>query len=150
MAPTTLEGIANTGIGASLVQVRAHQRAARRAAPPPPETFKAYTKKTDQGHGVIAMIDLLVKDLDKEMQEAEVSEKDSQSDYEKMMVDASSKRAADSKSITEKAAAKASLEEQLEAHKETSKQTGTQHMATMQYLSSIHGECDWLMTHHAA
>merc|ERR1740129_33420 len=33
------------------------------------------------------MIDLLVKDLDKEMTEAETSEKDSQADYETMMAD---------------------------------------------------------------
>merc|ERR1719201_2319072 len=72
------------------------------APPPPPETFGAYTKKSQESTGVIAMVDMLVQDLDKEMQEAETSEKDAQTDYEKLMGDAAAKRAADSKSIAEK------------------------------------------------
>jgi len=75
-------GIAGTGIGAaaSLVQVASHhaQQRLREAPPPPPETFGAYTKKGEEGRGAVAMIDLLVKDLDKEMSEAEVMEKDAQ------------------------------------------------------------------------
>merc|ERR1719382_626347 len=64
-------GIAGTGIGAVFAQVSAHSQE-EGAPPPPPETFGAYTKKTGEGNGVIAMIDLLVKDLDKEMQEGRV------------------------------------------------------------------------------
>merc|ERR1719215_2297697 len=51
-------GIANTGI--SFVQVSARKE----APPPPPATAAAYTKKSGESNGVIAMIDLLVKDLD--------------------------------------------------------------------------------------
>merc|ERR1719454_112181 len=51
------------------------------APPPPPETFEgAYQKKGEESNGVIAMINLLVKDLDKEMTEAETEEEDSQKD----------------------------------------------------------------------
>merc|ERR1712232_286590 len=57
------------------------------APPPPPETFDAYNKKSEESNGVIAMVDMLVKDLDKEMTEAETSEKDAQQDYEPMMQD---------------------------------------------------------------
>ena len=57
------------------------------APPPPPETFGAYKKKTEEGTGVIGMIDLLLKDIEKEMTEAEVTEKDSQADYEALMKD---------------------------------------------------------------
>ena len=61
------------------MQVSRHQR--RKDAPaPPPETFGVYSKT-----GVIAMIDLLVKDLDEEMTEAETEEKDAQADYVTMM-----------------------------------------------------------------
>merc|ERR1711920_961615 len=78
LAPTPAPGgIANTGIGA-FAQV---------APPPPPETFGPYTKKAESGRGVIAMIDLLVADLDKEMQEATTMETDSQAEYEKFMQD---------------------------------------------------------------
>merc|ERR1712113_273257 len=51
-------GIAGTGIGA-LAQVRIHSHASVSGAlPPPPETFGAYTKKSENSQGVIAMIDL--------------------------------------------------------------------------------------------
>jgi len=148
LAPTEATGIAGTGIGAALVQVSAHSH--REAPPPPPETFGPYQRKSESGNGVIAMIDLLVKELDKEMQEAEVSEKDAQADYEKMLQDASDKRAADSKSLTEKTSAKATTEEELEAEKE--KKTGTvkEHMATMEYIQSLHAECDWLLQYYDA
>merc|ERR1740121_2886807 len=84
LAPTPAPGgIGNTGIGA-FAQV---------APPPPPETFGPYTKKGESSTGVIAMIDLLVADLDKEMQEADVMEKDSQREYEEMMANSATKRA---------------------------------------------------------
>merc|ERR1719410_3004236 len=77
LAPTAAPGgIAGTGIG--LAQVSQH----RVAPPPPPETAAAYSKKSEESNGVIAMIDLMVKDLTKEMTEAETVEKDAQADYE--------------------------------------------------------------------
>merc|ERR1719460_2114927 len=67
LAPTEAPGgIAGTGIGL-FAQV---------APPPPPETFGAYSKKSQESNGVIGMMDMLVADLDKEMQEADVNEKD--------------------------------------------------------------------------
>merc|ERR1719174_2113988 len=67
------------------------------APPPPPEANLAYKKSGEEGGGVIAMIDLLVADIDKENQTMEVDEKDAQSDYEQFMSDASEKRSLDSK-----------------------------------------------------
>merc|ERR1719407_121136 len=90
----------------------------RVAPPPPPETVDAFTKKHEESSGVIEMVNMLVQDLDKEMQEAEVSEKDAQQDYEKLMEDAKAKRAADSKSIEEKEGASADLEAELQTHKD--------------------------------
>merc|ERR1719273_1668313 len=61
-------GIADTGITV-LAQVSVHQH---KAAPaPPPATWVAYSTKSEENNGVIAMIDLLVKDLQKEITEAE-------------------------------------------------------------------------------
>jgi len=154
LAPTTAGGIAGTGIGAAaaFVQIRAHARAGRgsEAPPPPPETFGPYTKKSEESGGVIAMIDLLVKDLDKEMQEAEVMEKDAQSDYEKMTADASDKRSKDSKSMTEKNDAKANTEEALQDEKDKKKDTSMDLMETEKYIGSLHGECDWLLQYFDA
>merc|ERR1719364_139961 len=110
LAPTNPPGgIAGTGVGlAQLVSVRATHKD---APPPPPETFGEYGKKSEESNGVIGMMDLLIRDLDKEMTEAETEEKNSQEEYEEMMDDSAKKRADDSKAITEKESAKAEAEE---------------------------------------
>jgi TolA-binding protein len=67
LAPTAAPGgIAGTGI-AVLADVSVHSQ---EKPPPPPAAPGAYKKKSGESGGVIAMIDLLVKDLDKEMTEA--------------------------------------------------------------------------------
>merc|ERR1719439_552204 len=97
------------------VAVNAHGQAGSNVAPPPPpEADLAYKKKGQEGTGVIAMIDLLKADLEKQITEMEVTEKNSQANYEEFMADSSAKRAEDSKSITDKEASKASLEEELQ------------------------------------
>merc|ERR1719168_376533 len=59
--------------GEILAQVRAHSQRSKAAPAPPPETWGAYQKKSGESNGVMAMIDLLIKDLDKEMTEAETA-----------------------------------------------------------------------------
>ena len=39
---------------------------------PPPESFDAYPKKSEESNGISAMMDALIKDLNMEMTEAEV------------------------------------------------------------------------------
>merc|ERR1719327_1677930 len=108
LAPTPPPaGIAGTGI-AVLAQ------ASKDAPPPPPESFSAYAKKTEESNGVMAMIDLLVKDLDKEMTVATATEKDAQADYETLMKESAEKRAEDSKSLEDTEAALAELQSLLE------------------------------------
>merc|ERR1712194_379984 len=143
LEPIEAGGIAGTGIGASFAQMASSS--SRDAPPPPPETFGAYSKKTGKGNGVVAMIDLLVADLDKEVQEATVNEKDAQQEYETMMQDASDKRAADSKSITQKSEEKASTEEALQDEPDKRGETLTEKMNTEKVISNLHGECDWLL-----
>merc|ERR1712204_130315 len=143
-APTAAPGgIAGTGI-AVMAQVSAHD-AGQVAPPPPPETFGAYQKKSEDSMGVMAMIDLLIADLDKEMTEAETTEKDAQSDYETAMKDAAEKRTADSKLLSEKEGIKAESEADLEAKTEDKAATSAELMSTMKYISSLHMECDWLL-----
>merc|ERR1712127_171069 len=95
--------------------------------------------------GVIAMIDLLIKDMEKEMTEAETDEKDGQADYEQMMKDSKAKRTTDSQALTEKTSAKADTEAELQAHSEHKADGANELMATMKYISSLHAECDWLL-----
>jgi len=115
------------------------------APPPPPETFGAYSKKSEDSMGVMAMIDLLIADLDKEMTVAETDEKDAQADYETLMKDSASKRTKDSKLLSEKETIKAETEADLETNTEEKAAAGKELMSTMQYIQSLHNECDWLL-----
>merc|ERR1719238_662029 len=134
--PTAMPGgIAGTGI-AALSQV---------APPPPPETYGAYQKKGEESSGVIAMMDLLLKDLTKEITEMETEEKLAQEDYEKFMADSAQKRASYTKSLGDKEAAKADLEADLVAKGEDKKAKEAEAMATMDQLKDLHLECDWLV-----
>jgi len=130
--------------GAVLAQVSQH-RQHRNRIEPPPATWSAYAKKGEESTGAVAMIDLLVKDLDKDMQEAEVEEKSSQQAYDEMVADAKEKRTSDSRSLTSKGASKADLQADLEAAKDTLKSSKVEAMATGKYMSNLHAECDWLV-----
>merc|ERR1712050_104822 len=110
----------------------------------------AYATKNQENNGVIAMIDLLIKDLQKEMTEAETQEKESQAEYEEMMADSAAKRTTDSQSLTEKGDAKAHTEAALQAHAKAKAEGGSELMATMKYISSLHAECDWLLQYYDA
>merc|ERR1712032_1454391 len=133
----------------TFVQVSYHA-SGKVAPPPPPETFGPYTKKSEGNNGVIAMIDLLIKDLDKELQEAEVMENDAQKEYEEMMAESATKRADDSKAVSDKTAMKASEEEALIAEQETKAATEKELMQTLEYIHALHGECDWLLKYFDA
>jgi len=141
-------GIAGTGI-AVLAQVSAHSQE-KDAPAPPPATWGAYATKSEETNGVIAMIDLLVKDLQKELTEAETQEKDSQADYEEMMKDSAAKRTTDSDSLTQKGSAKADAEEALQGHSQSRADGAKELMATEKYISSLHAECDWLLQYFDA
>jgi len=124
---------------ATLVQVHAH------AAPPPAPEAPGTFKKSEDGNGVIAMIDSLIAELDKELTEAQTEEKLAQEEYEELMADSTAKRAADSKSLTDKEALKAETEDNLVKLGEEHKGTVKELMATEQYISQLHAECDWLI-----
>jgi len=139
-------GIAGTGITA-LVQVAAHDAAADMEAPaPPPATWDAYQKKGEESSGVLAMMDMLVKDLDKEMQEMEVDEKEAQADYEAFMEDSKTKRSVDSQLIADKEGTKADLESELEKDTVERKDLLKQGMDKAEELKDLHLECDWILT----
>jgi len=143
LAPTAAPGgIAGTGVTV-LADVSAHV-----APPPPPATAAAFSKKSEESNGVIALIDLMIKDLTKEMTEAETTEKLAQEDYEKAMQDATEKRAADSKTSADKQKDKAQLEADTEANTEEKGATTKTLMATLEHIQSLHAECDWLLQYY--
>merc|ERR1719265_2318182 len=137
LAPTNPPaGIAGTGI--TVLQQK-------EAPPPPPEMYGEYQKKGEESNGVVAMMDALIGDLDKEMQEAEMEEKLAQEDYEQYMKDSAEKRANDSKAITEKEVQKAGLQAELQDAKDSKKAQEKELLATQQFLADTHADCDWLL-----
>jgi len=137
LAPTEAPG----GIAGTGVTVLA-QKADPGPAPEAPAEFK---KKGEESNGIIAMIDLLIKDLDKEMTEAEFTEKDAQGDYKTFMSDSSSKRAEDSKMLTDKEGTKADLQASLQENGAALKSATKELMAVEEYISSLHADCDWFI-----
>jgi chromosome segregation ATPase len=90
-------------------------RSMLQAAPDaPPATPDAYSKKGEESTGVIALLDNLIADLEKENQTMETEEKNAQEEYETFMADSKAKRADDSTSVAEKEGAKADAEANLE------------------------------------
>jgi chromosome segregation ATPase len=122
--------------------------AQREAPPPPPEDIKAYSKKSEESNGIIAMIDTLIRDLEKEMTEAELTEKDAQEDYETFMKDSADKRAQDSKTLTDKEGALADLEAGLGEQKANLESTTKELAATNDYIANLHLECDFLLKYY--
>merc|ERR1740127_241047 len=141
LAPTDAPGgIAGTGVSVGLIQAHSHG-----APPPPPETFGAYSKKSEESNGVMALMDAMVADLDKEMQEADVEEKDAQAEYEQMMKDSAEKRVGDSKAITDKEGTKADDEANLQKMGEERQSKMKEAMATVTVIEDLHKDCDWLL-----
>merc|ERR1719507_527407 len=119
----------------------------RQSPLPLPLRHGAHTKKKGEEHGgVVAMLNMLKADLEKEMQEATVEEKDAQSEYETMMADSAAKRTLDSKTLADKEAGKADLEAKSLKLDEEKTATMKEVLATAETLKSLHLECDWLVS----
>merc|ERR1712085_162044 len=140
-AKNRLNKFYNTKLATAFVQDKA-------APPPPPATAAAYKKKGEESNGVIAMMDLMVKDLDEEMTVSETENTNDQAQYEKTVAEAGDKRRQDSKSITDKEASKGDLQSLLEKSGTDKKSATKDLMGTEKYISSLHGECDWLLKYH--
>merc|ERR1719375_10664 len=104
-----------------------------------------YEKKSQKSGGVMALMDMLVKELDGSLKEAEYAEKTAQTEYTELMSDSEGTRAQDSKSITDKSASKATLEGQLTDLKEN-KQTSAEQLANINnYVLELHASCDFIL-----
>merc|ERR1712232_329020 len=66
------------------------------------------------------------------------------------MGDSAEKRAQDSKSLTDKESAKASTEAHSSSQNEEKAATERELMATLEAISALHSECDWLLKYFDA
>jgi len=115
------------------------------APPEAPETFGAYEKKGQKSGGVMALMDMLTNELSSTLQAAQHDEKSAQSEYVELMTDSQKQRQQDSEAVTDKSAAKASLEANLVALKENKATTLKQMEDINAYNMEVHGSCDFIL-----
>jgi len=143
------EAIASGMTGAASSFLQASILVSEDAPPPSPQAVSAYKEKSKESTGVIEMINLLISDLNKQMAQREAVEKQGQADYEVAMQDSSEKRKADVASMQDKTSEKADLEGQLQRHKDDHKATKKELATTLQYINSLHSECDFIQKYSA-
>jgi len=105
----------------------------------------AEDKKAEETGGVIAMMDLLVTDLDKETAVAETDEKNAQEDYETAMADAKEQRIADAKTLEEKESAKAEADDSVDGSVDAKKAADGELQGVLSYIMTLHADCDWIL-----
>jgi len=137
-APEFIAGTTQT----VFAQVRSNSDA---TPPPPPATWDAYKKKDGKSNGVIALMEMLAKELDGDLTEATHEEETSQKDYETLMSTSQEQRAQAVKSITGKEASKADLDVKIENTKEQQTSQEAELMNVNGYIAQLHSSCDFLL-----
>jgi hypothetical protein len=118
------------------------------APPPPPDTWGAYQKKDGKSNGVMALMDMLVKELQDGITEAEHEEETAQKDYERLMSDSQASREKSVESITAKEAARADLDSKVVSTKEKKASEEAELMNIEGYLAQLHADCDFLLENY--
>jgi hypothetical protein len=118
------------------------------APPPPPATWDAYQKKDGKSNGVVALMDMLLKELQDGITQAEHEEETAQKDYERLMSDSQASREKMVESITAKEAAKAELDTTIVATKEKKASQEADLSNVKQYLLELHAQCDFIIENY--
>jgi chromosome segregation ATPase len=111
------------------------------------EKSAAYIKQKEEGDKVISLIDSLVADITKEVQEMEKEENDAQETYEYALKESADKRAGDAKALSDLEGYKAESEaeiQQMTGHHESKSREAS---AKSKYLEDLHKECDFILEH---
>jgi len=143
-APQMIAGTTQT----VYAQVRRAMLRGDAVPPPPPETFGAYQKKDGKSNGVMALMDEMVNDLKADMTDGKHAEETAQKEYEDLMAASQKTRTANAKSITEKEGAKAGWQEKIETAKEDQASTKDELLKIGEYISGLHGSCDFLVENY--
>merc|ERR1719161_3467576 len=113
----------------------------------PKAPFSAY-QKSEKSAGVIGLMDMMIKEIETDMKDAEYEEKTSQSDYAKLMSESEDSRAAASKGIVTKTASKAEVEAKLELTKEALTAVSTDLDLIASALGDLHMQCGFLLQNY--
>merc|ERR1719428_2712121 len=112
------------------------------------QTFTSQYKKSEKSAGVLGLMDMMVKELETDMKDAEYEEKTAQKDYSKLMADSQASRAQDSKSIVDKTASKAEVGQKLMLAKESKTSSDEEVALIAQVIGDLHVSCDFLLQNY--
>merc|ERR1719450_350516 len=93
-------------------------------------------------------MDMIIKDLDSDMKDAEYEEKTAQKDYAELMADSQATRAGDTKSLTGKKTTKAETENKLMTTKETFAATSQDLKLVGTTIQDLHASCDFILQNY--
>jgi len=141
------EYIAGTTQTVNFMQVRLHTEMGQPVAP---DTWGAggYKNKGSQSGGVVALMDMLLKDVDTQVLEGTKDEETGQRDYETLMTDSQEKRAEMSEAVTHKSSAKAGLEGRVEEMSQTRSGKAEEYGDNEKYIADLHSSCDFLINNY--
>jgi len=112
-----------------------------------PETWEGDRKnKGSQSGGITALMDMLTRDLETQMQDAEHDEKTAQRDYETVMADGKASIAKDSASLTATTEAKATADTRKNEASNERKLKNEELAAVNKNIADLHGSCDFLVS----
>jgi chromosome segregation ATPase len=118
------------------------------APPPPPETWGAYQKKDGKSNGVLALMDMLIKELQDGITDSKHEEETSQKDYERLMSESQATREQNVESIASKEAAKADMDTKIETTKEAKASQEAELSNIKGYITQLHAQCDFLIDNY--
>merc|ERR1719265_1329743 len=102
-------------------------------------------KKESNSGGVVALMDTIVLDLEKDKATAEADEKTAQKEYVALMTESQATREADQKALVNKKSAKAERESALVTAKEGKAVTFEELNNANTFLADLHSSCDFVV-----
>jgi len=151
LVQTTAKAAAQEAQPFSFVQIKSHSRRSDSDAlfdvAPPPTALVQY-KNNDKAPGVMGMMDGIVHDLEMDVKDLEYEEKTAADDYADLMADSQETRAANSKAIVDKTAAKAESEGKLMETKEALSGAAEDVRLSAATITDLHASCDFIMQNY--
>lgn len=130
--------------------VQLHQQSEEEVEPPVAPGTGSYKKSGQKGASVTALMDMLTKEVESDVQAAEHAEKTAQKEYEALVADAQETRAQDTKTVVTAEASKADQEAQLDEAKNGHSLASDQLAQVKNYIAELHGSCDFILANFDA
>merc|ERR1719265_3058422 len=143
-APPKVEKTMEEKIVASYGFIQRHSALHRNTKQMPEIPELPALEKKNSG-GVVALMDKIVSDLEKDKAGAEADEKHAQASYVALMAESQTTRAANAKGLVDKKAAKAELQNKLVTAKQNQQATGQEVMNAHTFLGDLHSSCDFVV-----